>query len=82
MSLFRAAAFRHKQTGHVFETGNNHVYEEIPGFRSEDWRLYDDGFTDRDGTFFTREEATQTLRAAKAVHAVDIINPPKQPFWS
>jgi hypothetical protein len=55
---FAGAAFRHKATGRIINTGFFHDLEQVPDFHTS---TYDEGFVDHAGKFFTREEARQHL---------------------
>jgi hypothetical protein len=58
----RAAAFRHRVTGQVVETGPFHDLGQLPNTENNDdadvgFVNWTDGFTTHDGNFLTREEA-------------------------
>lgn len=61
--LLRAAAFRHKGTGQVVETGAHHDILLLPEGEDSDLEQWENGFVDHDGNFLGREEAFARVKA-------------------
>jgi GNAT superfamily N-acetyltransferase len=64
---FAGAAFKHRITGQVYNTGGFHDVLQLPGADSDDFDLeaYDQGFVDHHGQFYNREEAARKISAPK-----------------
>jgi hypothetical protein len=70
---FRSAAFRDSETGKIYETGPMHLTEKLPKdviIGEEDGMpigkaSLESGFVDKDGKFYNREEAAQSVKSVK-----------------
>lgn len=58
---FRSAAFKHKQTGQIVETGPHHDIMQLPG-GEDTFEDYIDGFMGHDGNFYDRDQAAQKVK--------------------
>jgi hypothetical protein len=65
--LLRAAAFRHKNTGKIVETGSCHDVDQCPSEPNnpEDTWPWEEGFTSHDGKFLNRKQAAEYVKMNK-----------------